>query len=551
MCLTPILILILILLSIGPQYALIDSKKSYVRYISHELRTPLNAAFLGNFLPSSSSTQHSLFRTLDPVSLAVCICWVILTSSTELFFLGLKLLTDDLEICHNPVDSDRCEILADVNRACRTTVDILNDLLCFDKMESGILEVHKQMVPVEVFITECVAMFSAQAREGNVALSVVTGGHGAMPLLEDDMVFIDRFKMDQVIRNLISNALKFTPPRGSVTVTVSFVPDSRTPRSTLALKGSSDSQTYHKVSRGNVIRSMRRLSNCFIPHLTSRRIRPDSDVERGESKSDCQKGDTSVVNGKLVIAVMDSGAGMREEEYSRLFKEIVQFRPEVLQAGGGSGLGLWISKGIVDLHGGVVSAYSEGLGRGSSFVVELSMHRIVNHLCSSAPATFTRLVTPSVPIIHPDKSLQTLGPSKKPVKKEVLDLLIVDDSPLNRKMLLRTFRAAGHLCDYAEDGLIAVEMVNSRITASESSYSAILMDFVMPNMDGPTATKAIRALGYVAPIFGLTGNTLSSDVEFFLASGADRVLAKPLNTDVFTLAMSELDRDQFNVSELN
>jgi signal transduction histidine kinase/ActR/RegA family two-component response regulator len=457
------------------------------------------------------------------------------------------LLTDDLEVSQSPLDSDRCEILADVNRACRTTVDILNDLLCFDKMESGILEVHKLMVPVEAFVTECVEMFSAQAREGNVALSVVTGDYGAMPLLEDDMVLIDRFKMDQVIRNLISNALKFTPPRGSVTVSVAFVPSSRTPPSPLERTRSSDCQKFHKVSLATVFRGMR---TRVIPHLMSRRIRPEMDVERGESKSEHQQGDTSVVYGKLVIAVTDSGAGMREEEYSRLFKEIVQFRPEVLQAGGGSGLGLWITKGIVDLHGGTVSAHSAGLGQGSSFIVELSMHRIVNQLCPSTPATFTRLATPPIPVIDPDKIVRPACLPNKPLELGIWNLLIVDDSPLNRKMLLKTFRAAGHLCDYAEDGLIAVEMVTSRIASSEDSYSAILMDFVMPNMDGPTATKAIRGLGYEAPIFGLTGNTLSSDVEYFLASGADRVLAKPLNTDAFTLAMNELTRDQVNMSEL-
>ena len=75
--------------------------------------------------------------------------------------------------------------------------------------------------------------------------------------------------------------------------------------------------------------------------------------------------------GRLVIIVKDTGSGMIEKDYSRLFKEIVQFNPEVLQAGGGSGLGLWITKGIVDLHQGQISVYSEGLGCGSSFTVEL------------------------------------------------------------------------------------------------------------------------------------------------------------------------------------
>ena len=69
------------------------------------------------------------------------------------------------------------------------------------------------------------------------------------------------------------------------------------------------------------------------------------------------------------------------------------------------------------------------------------------------------------------------------------------------------------------------------------AYSAILMDFVMPNMDGPTATKEIRSLGYTGLIFGVTGNTLVADIDYFIASGANQVLAKPLDMDVFDIAM--------------
>ena len=77
-----------------------------------------------------------------------------------LHVIGLKLLTDDLKSSNNPQDTNRNEILSDVNVACRTTVDILNDLLCFDKLESGILEVHKLEVPVLSFLADCVGMFS-------------------------------------------------------------------------------------------------------------------------------------------------------------------------------------------------------------------------------------------------------------------------------------------------------------------------------------------------------------------------------------------------------
>ena len=112
--------------------------------------------------------------------------------------------------------------------ACRIAVEILNDLLCFDKLESGILELHKHDVTVMPFIANCVNMFGSQAKEAGIAMSNITGD-GMPPLscdlsylsssklFQGDTVTMDKFKMDQVLRNLISNAMKFTPRGGSVT----------------------------------------------------------------------------------------------------------------------------------------------------------------------------------------------------------------------------------------------------------------------------------------------------------------------------------------------
>jgi hypothetical protein len=91
--------------------------------------------------------------------------------------------------------------------------------------------------------------------------------------------------------------------------------------------------------------------------------------------------------------------------------------------------------------------------------------------------------------------------------EQKLDILIVDDSGLSRKMLSKLLCTTGCTFDEAEDGLIAVDKVKTKMSvfpneSEKDIFDVILMDYVMPNMDGPTATKAIRDLGYTAPIFG-------------------------------------------------
>ena len=113
------------------QAALLESNESHVRYISHELRTPLNTAFL-----------------------------------------GLKLLTSDLKLSSNVLDIERCGTLCDVNASCTAAVDILNDLLCYKKLDSGILELHKENISVLEFLKDRVGMFSLQARECGVTLKM-------------------------------------------------------------------------------------------------------------------------------------------------------------------------------------------------------------------------------------------------------------------------------------------------------------------------------------------------------------------------------------------
>ena len=109
--------------------------------------------------------------------------------------------------------------------------------------------------------------------------------------------------------------------------------------------------------------------------------------------------------------------------------------------------------------------------------------------------------------------------------KKKLYLLVVDDSALNRRMIIKLL--GDHICDQAEDGVDAVAKYEERVNLSKSVqtvsssnnvnedesskgskvYDAILMDFMMPNMDGPTATEIIRGMGYTGPVIGITGKS--------------------------------------------
>jgi len=103
-------------------------------------------------------------------------------------------------------------------------------------------------------------------------------------------------------------------------------------------------------------------------------------------------------------------------------------------------------------------------------------------------------------------------------------------------MLVRLLERAGHACAPATNGEVAVEAITADLRASAANpdhvpFDTILMDFEMPILTGPEATKKIRKMGFKGTIMGVTGNVLSEDVQFFKDHGADEVLAKPISLD--------------------
>jgi CheY-like chemotaxis protein len=143
-----------------------------------------------------------------------------------------------------------------------------------------------------------------------------------------------------------------------------------------------------------------------------------------------------------------------------------------------------------------------------------------------------------------------------PSSARSLKLLIVDDSIIDRRLLCNDLLDLGHTCDEAKDGLEALALASASTSASTSGkvqgpgqggvgvavggYDAILMDFDMPNMDGPTATQALRDMGFEGIVLGMVGKALPRDIERFKESGVSKVFTKPLNIDVFQQTMKSV-----------
>ena len=120
-----------------------------------------------------------------------------------------------------------------------------------------------------------------------------------------------------------------------------------------------------------------------------------------------------------------------------------------------------------------------------------------------------------------------------------LRCLIVDDVAVCRKMLCRVMAMRFESIEEATDGLDALQKVQSSIT-DDAAFDIILMDFQMPVMDGPTATREIRISGFQGIIIGVTGNVLPEDLQLFLDSGANYVFTKPLNLENFDQAFKTI-----------
>jgi len=224
---------------------------------------------------------------------------------------------------------------------------------------------------------------------------------------------------------------------------------------------------------------------------------------------------------RVQIEVTDTGIGISPEQQARLFQSFQQAESSTSRKYGGTGLGLVISKSIVEMMGGRIWIESQ-LGKGATFAFTVAAMR----LDEDAEGL------PEWP------SLQT-GHGTIAERFEAHRLLLAEDVEINREIVLSLLEPTGLAIDCAENGQEALRMFRE----APNCYDMIFMDLQMPEMDGYEATRKIRALGtpkaMAIPIIAMTANVFREDVERCLAAGMNDHIGKPLDIEEVLQALRQ------------
>jgi len=372
------------------------SKGEFLSHMSHEIRTPLNAVIGMVNIASGTDDIQKIKRCLDRAG-----------------------------------------------SASRHLLSIINNILDMSKIEANKLELSYGEFDFEKMLAGIINVISVHVEEKQIELTVDVNKNVPRFLAGDEL------RLSQVITNLLANAVKFTPEKGTVALRVTMTEEA------------------------------------------------DGEVT-------------------LRTEIADNGIGITEEQQKRLFTSYNQADGSITKNYGGTGLGLVISKQIVELMGGTIWIESE-INKGTQFIFTVKAKKGTGNAVKNVSGG------------KPD------GSNDAGFNFKDYTILAAEDVEINREILAALLEETGISIDFTDTGAGAVSIYK----AHPDKYNLILMDVQMPEMDGYEATRAIRAAeagkngsaGGRIPVIAMTANVFQEDIQKCLSAGMNGHIGKPIDAD--------------------
>ncbi|SCY63267.1 Signal transduction histidine kinase [Lachnospiraceae bacterium XBB2008] len=334
--------------------------------------------------------------------------------------------------------------LEKIDYSSKHLLSIISDVLDMGRIEGGHMELEPTTTDLIQVMKEFETIFSNQMSDKHIDFSVDTSG------IRDRYVICDSDRYMRILLNLVSNALKFTPEKGSVRVS-------------LRQSGTDESAGHYELK------------------------------------------------------VTDSGEGMSKEFTETIFEAYT--RENTAARIQGTGLGMAITKSLVDLMGGTIGVDSEK-GKGTEFTVRTDFELTDEDTYNAAHRIET---------------------SEKEIDYTGRKVLLVEDQEINIEIETMILEQYGFSVDTAENGQIAVEKIKASVPGT---YDVVLMDIQMPVMNGYEAAAAIRSLDdpdlSTIPMIAMTANAFAEDIRKIKDAGMNGHVAKPIEVNRMLDAINEV-----------